>query len=1028
MSTSNRNYNKTSILLQIIYAIIFMTFEEVIRQMENNKFSFRKFFTKKQIKMFFKSIRITSQVIWNLLLIMMIIGASLLFFVGGAAAGYFASLVKDEPIRSFDEMKRDIYDYEEATEVYFADGILLGDLPSPLERREVSLDEISQYVIDAVIATEDEYFYEHQGIVPKAVLRALYQDFSNAPMQTGGSTITQQLIKNQILTSEVTHDRKAAEILLALRLEHFFEKDEILEAYLNVVPFGRNSSGRQIAGVQAAAQGIFGVDAKDLNLPQAAYIAGLPQSPFAYTPFTPEGEVKENIDAGLNRMKTVLNRMLDSGFITEEEYEEALAYDIRANLIPPKRDSYDDYPHITEEVRRRATIALAKSMMEEDGIDLNEIEDEDQRNLTETRYLEEASRKLHRDGYRIYTTINKEIYDTHQKVVQEFPYYAWDMEERITTDDGEVIVKKYPEEAAAVLVDNRTGAIVSFVPNRTGDFHDSQFNFATQARRHTGSTMKPLLTYAIGFEAGVIQPGFITPDTPYNYPGTDIPVNNFDRRHMGLMTAREAMQRSRNVPAVREFMKIPHDMAREALINYGFEDYLIGNEPFPSTALGTIDMTVEANVGAFSTFANYGKRKELYMIERIETSDGEVVYEHEEEETKVFSEQTAYLMIDMMRDVLRTPGTAAGLPGQLNFTSDLVGKTGTSDDIRDSWFVGLNPNFTMGVWLGYEQRFGIPQRAHGYSYGQRTQMLWARLANATYEIYPEFMAPEERFQAPAGIVSQSICGISGKLPSDLCREAGLVTTDLFNSKFVPTEVDDSLKRVRYVQVDGEYYIALESTPIEFTNEGISVKEEYFEFADGNIEEYIPDSWDMLIPDIEAPDDGKTPDPLTSVRASKNGISWSEHHEGDVIGYRIYHSSEEGRNFTLVGSVKWDEEFSFSGPEGAYVVTAVDVAGRESEPSDPVIIGDYFDSDFEDDEEDKDDKKDKKDDKTKPPHRERDERSENEDNENNNNHNNENNHNENNEFGDNNEENNENEQINNNRARPETEHRRNRREH
>ncbi|MFA9559049.1 transglycosylase domain-containing protein [Evansella sp. AB-rgal1] len=913
--------------------------------MSKKGFSLNKIFQRRGTQSLFKGVRITSQVVWNLFLIFIILGTMLVFFVGGAGAGYFASLVKDEPIRSYEDLQRDIYDYEEATEIYFANDIKLGDLPSPLERREVSLENISPHVINAVIATEDEYFFEHDGIVPKALLRALYQDFSNAAMQTGGSTLTQQLIKNQVLTSDVTHDRKASEILLALRLEQFFDKEEILEAYLNVVPYGRNSSGTQIAGVQAAAQGIFGVDAKDLNIAQSAFIAGLPQSPFAYTPFTSridgEAQVKENMDAGLNRMRTVLNRMLTEGYITEQEHREALAYDIIENLIPPQRSGLEDYPYITDEVRRRSIDILAKVMMDEDNIDLDEIEDPGQRSLVRSRYREEATRTLHRNGYRIYTTIDKDIYDVQQKVVEEFNLFANDRTETVINEHGEEVERIRPEQVGATLIDNKTGRIISFIGGR--DYQLEQLNHATQADRQTGSTMKPLLTFGVGFEVGAFQPGFITPDIPYNYPGNEAkPVPNFDNNYLGLITAREAMARSRNVPAVREFEKIPHDIARQTLINYGFEKYFIGNEPYPATTLGTIDMTVEANTSAFSTFGNYGKRYEPYMIERIESSSGQIIFQHETNEIEIFSEQTSYLMIDMMRDVLRSPGTAAGLPGYLQVSADWAGKTGTSNNIRDSWFVGFNPNISMGIWLGYAYG-NIPQRIHGYSYGQRTQMLWARLINAAYEIDPELIGPSSRFESPSGIVRQSICGISGKLPSDLCREAGLVTTDLFNSRFVPTEVDDSLTRVNYVRVDGDLYKALEATPLEFTNEGVSVKEEYFDFGeDSDFSRFIPDKWDMIIPDKEAPDNGKTPDSLKSLSATDSSISWSEHHEGDVIGYRVYYSPEVGVEFTLVNSVKWDEDYEYTGRSGAYYVTAIDVAGRESYPSEEAIIGEYID--------------------------------------------------------------------------------------
>ncbi|MDQ0255007.1 penicillin-binding protein [Evansella vedderi] len=915
--------------------------------MSNHRFSFNKIFERKETLFIFKGIRITSQVVWNLFLIFATLTLMFIFFVGGAGAGYFASLVVDEPVRSYEDMKRDIYDYEEATEIYFANEIYLGDLPSPLERREVSLDEISQYVIDAVIATEDEYFFEHQGIVPKALLRAVYQDFSNAAMQTGGSTLTQQLIKNQILTSEVTHDRKAVEILLALRLEHFFDKEEILEAYLNVVPFGRNSSGTQIAGVQAAAQGIFGVNAKDLNLPQAAFIAGLPQSPFAYTPFIRrDGEVvvKDNLDPGLNRMQTVLNRMLSAGMITEEEHRDASAYDITEDFIGPQSSSIEDYPFITDEVRRRAREIIAKVLMEEAGVDLDEIEDENQRRLLETRYREEAARALQRNGYRIYTTVDKEIYDAHVRVVQEFQHFGPNKTRRVTDEQGEEVDKIYIEEAGSVLIENSTGRILSFVPGR--DYDIQQYNHATVADRHIGSTMKPLLTYAIGFETGIIQPGTITPDIPHSYSdGT--PVNNFDRRHLGFMTAREALQRSRNIPAVREAAKIPHDVRRSTLGNFGLESFFPDDSSFPheATALGTLNLTVEATTNAYSVFANEGHYIESYMIERIETSNGEVIFEHESETNEVLSPQTNYLMIDMMRDVIyRSPGTATGIPSLLNFSADWAGKTGTSNDFVDSWFVAFNPNVSLGVWIGYDDtRLRVEQNYQGLTYGQRTQRLWAALANAAYEVNPDLMAPSHRFESPGGIVRQSICGISGKLPSDLCREAGLVTTDLFNSRFVPTEIDDSLERVNYVRVDGDYFKALDSTPSEFTKAGISVKEEYFDFGeDVDIMEFLPNNWDALIPDIDAPDNGKTPDQLTSLTASNNSISWNEHHEKDIIGYRVYYSPEQGVDFTLVDSVRWDEYYSYSGNEGAYYVTAVDVAGRESAPSEQVIIGEYID--------------------------------------------------------------------------------------
>src|SRR5699024_3702484 len=184
-----------------------------------------------------RSSRITYDVIWNIILFFLIIGFVVFFFLGGIGAGYFASLVKDAPILSQSDMEQDIYNYEETSTLYFAGDVPIGNIRSDLFREETSLDSIASDLIQAVIATEDEYFTEHKGIVPKAIFRATLQEFTNSSVQTGGSTLTQQLIKNQILTDEVSFERKAKEILLALRLERFFEKEEILEAYLNIVPF-----------------------------------------------------------------------------------------------------------------------------------------------------------------------------------------------------------------------------------------------------------------------------------------------------------------------------------------------------------------------------------------------------------------------------------------------------------------------------------------------------------------------------------------------------------------------------------------------------------------------------------------------------------------------------------------------------------------------------------------------------------------------------------------------------------------------
>src|SRR5699024_5741719 len=299
---------------------------------------------------------------------------------------------------------------------------LIGEVRSELYREEVDLENVSDFIVEAVIATEDQEFYEHNGIVPKAIVRATLQEFTNASVQTGGSTLTQQIIKNQILTNEVSFDRKAKEILLAMRLENFFEKDEILEAYLNIIPYGRNSSGRNIAGIQTAAKGVFGKDASELNLAQSAYLSGLPQNPYAFTPFTQKGELKgeEGLEPGINRMKTVLKRMYQNEFITKEEYSEAIEYDIVADFTDKKESPAEKYPAIVFEVEKQARKILREQFAEEDDFTAEDLESDE---ALYEQYDTLASRALSMNGYEIHSTIDKDMYDTIEKVVKNYNYF-----------------------------------------------------------------------------------------------------------------------------------------------------------------------------------------------------------------------------------------------------------------------------------------------------------------------------------------------------------------------------------------------------------------------------------------------------------------------------------------------------------------------------------------------------------------------------------------------------------------------------
>ncbi|MEQ6388715.1 transglycosylase domain-containing protein [Bacillaceae bacterium S4-13-58] len=883
--------------------------------------------------------RISYDVLWNVILFFIILGLIGGFFGLGVGSGYFASLVKDEPLRSPEDMRKSIYNYEETTDVYFADGIYLGQLRSDLYREEIKLEDVSEHLKNAVIATEDEYFNEHYGVVPKAILRALFQEATNSSVKSGGSTLTQQLIKNQILTNEVSFERKAKEILLALRLEQFFEKDEILEAYLNVIPYGRNSSGQNVAGIKAAATGIFDVEPKDLNLAQAAYIAGLPQSPFYYTPFTNQKTLKDEagLEPGLDRMKTVLSRMLDAGYITQKEYDEALNYDIVSDFADPKPTPKDNYPWLTDEIEKRATEVLSVVLAKKDGYS---EEDLDTNEELREQYLILAKRNLHQNGYEIHTTINKDIYDTMQQVAQNYTLYGPEKRENIIDPKtGEVVDSKLESvEVGSMLIENNTGKILGFVGGR--DFEKSQFNHATNAERDIGSTMKPLLVYAPAMEFGVVQPGSVIADVKTDFndgTGKLWSPKNVDLRTHGLTSVRNALAHSHNIPAAVVYSQIIDKSPGQFIRKMGIDQFSEDHEQLLSSALGqgAGGITIEDLTNAYATFGNMGKYVEGYIIEEIKDREGNIIYEHQTEAIDVFTEQTAYLTVDMMRDVIEY-GTGAAANRYLKYTNvDWAGKSGTSSNRENVWFVATNPNVTLATWTGYDTPKKLDEYYNGVHYSTRRAMLWAEMVNAVSDIHPEKIVTNERFRQPGGLARRSYCAVSGLSPSPLCEELGLVQSDLYNAKFVPTEQDNSLLETRVVTIGENTYVASENTPPEFTEEGIYLNPEFLKEKGydklENMNELFPTregSWAKIaLPSTEdVPDDGKAPSAPTSVKMNGDMITWNASPAEDVIGYRVYTKSSE--TYSVIGSTK-GTELKIQNPNQQFVIVAVDYLGNES---------------------------------------------------------------------------------------------------
>lgn len=886
--------------------------------------------------------RIAGGVFWNLTLLTIIFLAASTIFMVSVGAGYFASLVKEEPLRSKEEMREEIFSYEETSELYFANDIYIGKIRTDLDRRETSLANISPNVINAVLATEDEYFREHNGIVPKAVIRGLLQDVSNSSTQTGGSTLTQQLIKNQILTNEVSYERKAKEILLALRLEYFMTKEEILEAYLNIIPYGRNASGRNIAGIETAAQGIFGVSAAELSLPQAAYIAGIPQAPFKYTPFTNKGERKseEGTQHGIDRMKTVLYRMNEAGYITKSEYDNAIAYDITQDFREREERPEDKYPWLTAELEERAKEIFATILAEKDGIDPARLKEE--KNL-EDKYMILADRTIRSGGYRIYSTINKDMYDAMQQVTNEFKLYGQTYKKKVKDPEtGEVIEVDVPVQTGSIVIENTTGKILSFVGGR--DHQLEQLNHATRAFRSNGSTMKPLLAYAPALEYGVIGAGSPVVDVKFkrSYDNYE-PVNYNPTQELGIISARQAVKTSQNLPVLRLYDSILDRRPATFLEKMGFSRLTEGDFVNLSTSIGGIThgASVEENTNAFATFANKGKFIDAYMIERIEDLDGNTIFEQKSEPVDVFSEETAYMMTDMLRGVLTNGGTATKAKSLLSFSSDFAAKTGTTQDHKDVWLVGYNPNISLGVWLGYDQPRTLYAFNNTYQHpSARVNTLWAKYMNSLYKVNPELIGTKETFKKPENVVNASFCGISGLAPSTSCANAGFVTSDLFNKNMLlPTQPDDSFTSASSVVINGKSYAALSKTPPEFVGRGGFGLNQAF--ADhmlgklgGDTSKLLPSSsGNTVVSGSTFQADSVSPSPVTA--ALSNGIlTWTNSGSNDIVGYRVYSMTNGGRAF--VTSLKSYENKSFKTTPGVrYVVVAVDITGFESRHSNEV---------------------------------------------------------------------------------------------
>ena len=674
----------------------------------------------------------------------------ILAFIGGLLAtgvvlGYAVSLFDQVSVPQTEDLVKQVNDISSISEIRYADGSMIGAIESDLLRTSVASDAISENLKQAIVATEDEHFAEHNGVVPKAVIRASLGNFIGLGSSSGGSTLTQQLIKQQVVGDAPTLSRKASEIVDALALERAMNKDEILTTYLNVAPFGRNNKGQNIAGAQQAATGIFGVDASKLTIPQAAFLAGLPQSPISYSPYESTGEMKseEDIELGIKRSKDVLYNMYRTGVLSQEDYETYKAYDIKKDFLPAENASVTAKGFLYFTVLDEATNIMYDYLVQKDNVSAQEQKNES----IQKSYHELAEKEIQNGGYRITTTIDKAIHTAMQDAVANYGYLVDD-------NTGK-------PEVGNVLMDNQTGAILGFVGGR--DYQSNQNNHAFNTKRSPASTTKPILAYSIAIDQGLMGSASVLSNYPTNFSNGN-PIMYVNSSGTAMMSLKEALNYSWNIPAYWTYQLLLQKGVdvRSYMEKMGYEIPEYGIESLPMG--GGIDVTVAQHTNGYQTLANNGVYHKKYMISKIEKTSGEVIYEHKDEPVQVYSKATATIMQSLLRDVISSQVTSS-------FQSDLaainpslagadwIGKTGTTNEDGDMWLMLSTPRLTLGGWLGHDDNQPLGKGAGHY----RNAKYMAHLVNAIQQAAPSAWG-SERFSLDPSVTSSQVLKSTGQKP------------------------------------------------------------------------------------------------------------------------------------------------------------------------------------------------------------------------------------------------------------------------
>ena len=589
------------------------------------------------------------------------------------------------------------------------------------QRIDVPLSRISKQLIQAILAIEDQRFYEHSGVDVVRVVGAALNNVMEGRFAQGGSTLTQQLARQSFLTPDKTLRRKITEIFVAARLERQFTKDEILGLYLNKVYFGDG-----LYGVEAASLGYFGKHASEVSVAEAALLAGLVKAPSSYAPTV-------SVDRAKARRNVVLQAMRDEGMIDRATYDTAAREPVKLDDALRRGEAYGGY--FKEEVRR--------FLVQKFGWE-----------------------RVYQGGLKVYTTVDLDM----QKAAEaEVTRALAEIEKRQgakKTEGADAL------QAALVALDPHTGEVRAMVGGR--DFEQSSFNRATQAKRQPGSAFKPFV-YAAALEKGFSPATLIENlDEPImTLQGAWVPED--EHLDSPSITMRMALRTSSNRAAVRMLDEVGIPVTVQYAERMG-----VGSVPsVPSLALGSGEVTLLSMTTAFSTFANDGLVPTPILVRRVEGNNGEVLYLNEDVQQRAISEITAFQMSEMLADVVNS-GTAWPARRE-GFTRPAAGKTGTTNDYHDAWFIGFTPHLTTGVWVGYDQ----PRTIIGRGYAAELAVpLWARfMKEATRDDKADW------FTRPSGVTTARICRLSGKLATDSCHDdrSSLAYYENFVSGTEPTE-------------------------------------------------------------------------------------------------------------------------------------------------------------------------------------------------------------------------------------------------